>query len=221
LTFQNVARATGRRIAILPRDAYVAQQVADAGQETIKLEDPDLALYIKRNRSGIYDARDMVKDWARTTILKFAVPNPNALDHSDSMRELGSALRGAFPRIVRAQEVNAKQSKYLLCLGYWDIQELCDLQPSPGSLYIHSSAEPFNEEMSWSQERLARWLSLNRMDSVHIHASGHARPEDLFQIVERLSPRRVYPIHTEHPEQYVEHFGDIVSLIANGQEVPL
>ena len=62
-----------------------------------------------------------------------------------------------------------------------------------GSLYIHSSAEAFNEEMSWSQERLAKWLKLAGMDSVHIHASGHARPEDLFRIVEQLAPKHVYP----------------------------
>jgi len=122
---------------------------------------------------------------------------------------------------VRATEVTAHQSDYLLSLGYWDIQELCDLQPVPGSLYVHSSAEAFNEEMSWSQERLARWLALSGMDSVHIHASGHAPQEDLFQVVEQLAPKRVFPIHTEHGERYTERFGDIVHLIANGQEVSL
>jgi mRNA degradation ribonuclease J1/J2 len=90
-----------------------------------------------------------------------------------------------------------------------------------GSLYIHSSAEAFNEEMSWSQERLAKWLKLTGMDSVHIHASGHAPPEDLFRIVEQLAPRHVYPIHTEHPEQYAEKFKDIVSLPRHDQPVLL
>jgi ribonuclease J len=130
-------------------------------------------------------------------------------------------LNGSCPRIVRAAEVVAHQSDYLLSLGYWDVQELCDLHPSRGSLYIHSSAEAFNEEMSWSQERLARWLDLTGMDSVHIHASGHAPQEDLFRIVERLAPTHVYPIHTEHPERYAEQFGSLVTLLANGQMAPL
>jgi mRNA degradation ribonuclease J1/J2 len=59
------------------------------------------------------------------------------------------------------------------------------------------------------------------MDSVHIHASGHAREEDLFRVVEQLAPRHVYPIHTEHAELYAQQFMDIVSLIANGQPVTL
>jgi mRNA degradation ribonuclease J1/J2 len=75
--------------------------------------------------------------------------------------------------------------------------------------------------MAWSQDRLARWLSLSKMDSVHIHSSGHAPKDDLFRIVEQLAPARVYPIHTEHAEQYVQKFGDIVTVLANGQEVTL
>jgi mRNA degradation ribonuclease J1/J2 len=75
--------------------------------------------------------------------------------------------------------------------------------------------------MSWSQDRLAKWLELAGMDSVHIHASGHASQDDLFRIVEQLAPRHVYPIHTDHPEQYAEKFSGIVSLVANGGNVLL
>jgi len=143
------------------------------------------------------------------------------VDPKDRRDAVVDVLNGSSSRIVRAAEVAAHQSDYLLSLGYWDVQELCDLRPSRGSLYVHSSAEAFNEEMSWSQERLARWLDLAGMDSVHIHASGHAPQEDLFHIVEQLAPQHLYPIHTEHAEQYAEKFKDIVSLLANGQRVTL
>ena len=146
---------------------------------------------------------------------------PDSLDVAEKKAAVRDVLNGSCPRVVRAAEVTAHQSEYLLTLGYWDVQELCDLHPAPGSLYIHSSAEAFNEEMAWSQDRLAEWLKLTGMDSVHIHASGHAPPEDLFSIVERLAPRHVYPIHTEHAERYVERFGDIVSLVENGRGVTL
>ena len=221
MTFQRVAHATNRRLAILPRDALIVQRAQEAGYPTIDLLDPDLVLYIKRSGSGTYDGKDIEKDWARSTILRFSGQDPEALDAASRRDAVGDVLNGACPRVVRATEVTAHQSDYLLSLGYWDIQELCDLQPVPGSLYVHSSAEAFNEEMSWSQERLARWLSLSGMDSVHIHASGHAPQEDLFQVVEQLAPKRVFPIHTEHGERYTERFGDIVHLIANGQEVSL
>jgi ribonuclease J len=221
MTFQRVAHATGRKLAILPRDAYIVRLAQEAGYPTIDLADPDLVLYVKRAGSGTYDKGDIKQDWARSTLLRFAGSDPDSVDPKDRRDAVVDVLNGSCPRIVRAAEVMTHQSDYLLSLGYWDVQELCDLHPSRGSLYIHSSAEAFNEEMSWSQERLARWLDLAGMDSVHIHASGHAPPEDLFRIVEELAPTHVYPIHTEHAERYVERFGDTVTLVENGRGVAL
>jgi ribonuclease J len=221
MTFQRVARATGRRLAILPRDAYIVRLAQEAGYPTIDLADPDLVLYLKRAGSGTYDKGDIKQDWARSTLLRFAGSDPNSMRPKGRRDAVEDVLNGSHPRIVRAPEVATHQSDYLLSLGYWDVEELCDLRPSRGSLYVHSSAEAFNEEMSWSQERLARWLDLAGMDSVHIHASGHAPQEDLFHIVERLAPRHVYPIHTEHAERYVERFGDTVNLMENGRGVTL
>jgi len=221
LTFRQVARATGRRLGILPRDAFIVRLAQEAGYSTIDLEDPDVVLYVKRSGSGTYDPKDIDKDWARSTILRFAGRAPDSFDVAGKKKAVADVLNGSCPRVVRAAEVTAHQSKYLLSLGYWDVQELCDLHPSPESLYIHSSAEAFNEEMVWSQEKLHEWLKLTRMDSVHIHASGHAPQEDLFRIVEQLAPRHVYPIHTEHAERYAEKFKDIVSLLRYGQTVLL
>ena len=221
MTFQRVAHATGRKLAILPRDAYIVRLAEEAGYPTINLQDPELVLYVKRAGSGTYDKSDIKQDWARSTLLRFAGSDPDFVDPKERRDAVEGVLNGACPRVVQAAEIAAHQSDYLLSLGYWDVQELCDLQPSRGSLYVHSSAEAFNEEMSWSQERLARWLDLTGMDSVHIHASGHAPQEDLFRIVERLAARQVFPIHTEHAERYVERFGDTVSLVENGQSVTL
>lgn len=221
MTFQRVAHSTGRRLAILPRDAYIVRRAQEAGYPTIDLEDPELVLYVKRAGSGTYDKGDIKQDWARSTLLRFAGVDPDSVVPKERRDAVEEVLNGSCSRIVKAGEVSTHQSDYLLSLGYWDIQELCDLCPSPGSLYIHSSAEAFNEEMSWSQERLARWLDIANMDSVHIHASGHASPQDLFRVVERLAPKHVYPVHTEHAELYAEQFGDNVSLVENGKAVPL
>jgi len=221
MTFQRVAHATGRRLAILPRDAYIVRLAQKAGYPTIDLEDPELVLYVKRAGSGTYNKGDIKQDWTWSTLLRFSGGDWDSAKPKERHDATEEVLHGSCPRIVSAGEVAAHQSDYLLSLGYWDIQELCDLRPSRGSLYIHSSAEAFNEEMSWDQKRLARWLHLAGMDSVHIHASGHAPKEDLFRIVERLAPKHVYPIHTEHAEQYAEKFKDIVSLLANGQRMTL
>ena len=40
----------------------------------------------------------------------------------------------------------------------------------------------------------------------HIHASGHARVEDLRALADAMSPARVVPIHTSAPEQFAGLF---------------
>ncbi|MCX6062602.1 MAG: MBL fold metallo-hydrolase [Caldiserica bacterium] len=221
MTFERVAHATGRKLAILPRDAYIVRLAKKAGYPTIDLEDPGLVLYVKRAGSGTYDKSDIKQDWIWSTLLRFSGGDWDFAAPKERHDATEEVLHGSCPRVVSAAEVAAHQFEYLLSLGYWDIQELCDLRPAPGSLYIHSSAEAFKEEMSWNQERLAKWLKLADMDSVHIHASGHAPSEDLFRIVEQLAPRHVYPIHTEHARQYAEKFKDKVTVIENGQRVTL
>jgi ribonuclease J len=221
MTFQRVAHATRRKLAILPRDAHIVRLAQKAGYPTIDLEDPELVLYVKRAGSGTYDKGDIKQDWIWSTLLRFSGGDWDSAAPKERHDATQEILHGSCPRVVSAADVTAHQSDYLLSLGYWDIQELCDLQPSEGSLYIHSSAEAFSEEMSWDQKRLARWLKLAGMDSVHIHASGHARPEDLFRVVERLAPKHVYPVHTEHAELYAKRFRDTVSFVENGKGVLL
>ncbi|WP_448593438.1 MBL fold metallo-hydrolase RNA specificity domain-containing protein, partial [Thermoflexus hugenholtzii] len=36
------------------------------------------------------------------------------------------------------------------------------------------------------------------------HTSGHAPEEDLVEMVRRLRPRYLLPVHTEHPERWTE-----------------
>ena len=45
------------------------------------------------------------------------------------------------------------------------------------------------------------------------HCSGHARRNDLFQIVEEINPRKLYPVHTTHSEFYKKTFKNVVDII--------
>jgi ribonuclease J len=49
------------------------------------------------------------------------------------------------------------------------------------------------------------------------HASGHASPEELLNIVEETDPEIIIPVHTEHPEFFKENVrGREVRLVENG-----
>ena len=111
--------------------------------------------------------------------------------------------------VVAAAEIHERQQKYVLVMPQGDIQNLMNISARPGSVFLFSSSEPFNEEMESDYDRLMNWLDAIGMPAYRIHASGHAMPMDLRRFVEQVRPRRVVPIHGEHPEMVVRYFRDL------------
>jgi len=70
--------------------------------------------------------------------------------------------------------------------------------------YIYGKAEPFNEEMEFSFNRLLNWLKLCNLKLEYAHTSGHCFPEDLAKAIEIINPTSLVPIHTENPEKFRE-----------------
>jgi hypothetical protein len=116
--------------------------------------------------------------------------------------------------------VKARESSFLLALHYDDFDELLDIRPSPGSLYLYSRTEPFNEEMDLDYGKTRAWLERFRFSVRAVHCSGHASRSDLFEIIEEIEAKKVMPTHTEHHEIFSvsarsarprhAHQGDIV-----------
>jgi len=107
-----------------------------------------------------------------------------------------------YDNVVTAEEIARKQDKYLIVLNYWYMHTLIDIKPKPGSTYIRSLSEPFNEEMELSDERLNNWLSLFDLKREHAHCSGHAPGDDLREIVKEIKPKTLFPVHTEYSENF-------------------
>jgi len=53
------------------------------------------------------------------------------------------------------------------------------------------------------------------------HASGHASGQQLLEIIETINPKVVIPVHTEHPEFFVENVKFRVLPPKNGQKIDL
>lgn len=67
-----------------------------------------------------------------------------------------------------------------------------------------------------SGQRLQQWLHRHAIPLTAVHASGHARPEDLAQLTTAVAPKRLVPIHTAAPELYTRLY-DIVERHADGE----
>jgi mRNA degradation ribonuclease J1/J2 len=61
-------------------------------------------------------------------------------------------------------------------------------------------------------------------DRARLHASGHATGPQLRDFVQRVHPRMLIPIHTQHPEWWLEALAgtDVaITLPEVGQQIPI
>jgi ribonuclease J len=177
-TFYDVATKTDRKLVITMKDAYLVHSLTESCElpfELPSIADENILIYQDRKGSGRYQEKDYRK-WERP-ILERA-------------------------NIIRAAEVHERQKHLIIHLTFYDFNELIDIDPSPGATYIHSSSEPYNEEQVIDQERLNNWLHYFHMTKHQFHASGHANGDEIRKIVDRIKPRELIPIHTQHPELF-------------------
>jgi ribonuclease J len=66
--------------------------------------------------------------------------------------------------------------------------------------------------------KLKSFLMEQGVSYEYLHTSGHARITDLKDFVGKLSPKRIIPIHSFHPEQYHEFFEN-VQMVEDGEEI--
>ena len=196
LTFLRVARETKRKLAILPKDAYLLK--------TMRLLEP-----------GIPDVAqdDAIVLYQETTASK----NPASW--------LKKTYEECSSKVVLASDVRSNQGDFILCFSFWDLNELPSIQPGPGSIYVFSSSEPHTEEQEMDFWRLHNWLRRFGLRGFGLpvetngdwvipegqkglHASGHACGPDLLRVAREIRPEVLIPVHSERPEFYLDNPGD-------------
>lgn len=111
--------------------------------------------------------------------------------------------------IIDSREIGKKQDEIILVASFYDMNEMVELKPEAGSVYILSQSEPFNEEMEIDHRKLLNWLELYGLPLYNIHASGHAYPHEIKKMVEEINPKKVFLIHTERPLLFKRYLEDL------------
>jgi ribonuclease J len=111
-------------------------------------------------------------------------------------------------RTITGEELREQQDKFVVAFSMPDFKELVDIRPKAGSVFVLSTSEPFNEEQEFEFERLQNWLDHFGLPMYHIHCSGHIMPSELKANIQRINPRKLFPIHTEHPALYAKYVAD-------------
>ena len=170
-TFHKVAAATGRRLVLTPRQAFLVDQLVHQGLfDGFDLASKNIRIFRKEKKTTVQFERHLEETYG--------------------------------DQIVDAAQVRAMQPEAILVASLTDMLALPAIDPMPGSVYILSSSEPFNEEMEISFEKLMGWLTRYGLPLFQVHASGHATAHDLRMAVETIQPKKVFLVHTENPDLY-------------------
>jgi ribonuclease J len=60
------------------------------------------------------------------------------------------------------------------------------------------------------------WLKHFDLRFVQSHCSGHICGGDLKELILEINPRKIYPIHTEHPKLFTD-FSQHVQIVEEGK----
>ncbi|MFH1486337.1 MAG: MBL fold metallo-hydrolase RNA specificity domain-containing protein [Chloroflexota bacterium] len=192
IIFHRIAGETNRRLVVMARDAYLlkAMRLISPAVPDIT-DDPVTAIY--------HEGKTTLDRWERR------------------IREEQWSI------LVTAEDINRDQSSYILCFSFFDINELPTIMPQEGGIYLYSSSEVFNEEGALDMRRLHNWIDYFKMkgiglpvevaphhwevpeSEVGLHASGHASGPELVDLVRRISPEILIPVHTEKPELFTSN----------------
>lgn len=196
MIFLKIASGTKRRLVITAKDAFMlyAMRLADKSIPDV-LADPNLFIFDEIRASPNLWERDFIRANYET-------------------------------KYVAASEIKKNQADYILAFSFWDLKHLLDVMPK-GGIYIYSTSEAFSEEMMIDVWRLGNWLDRFGIQPVGFrfvkkgespeeceiqfepgyHASGHVSGPELINLIHEIKPKTIVPVHTIHPEIFVEKLG--------------
>ena len=88
---------------------------------------------------------------------------------------------------------------HCLQVSFEGLPALIDLQPPPGSAYIHSNGTPLGGyDPAWPV--MEGWVAHFGLDLVRLPSSGHSHSPDITRMVESVRPGVVLPVHSRFPE---------------------
>ena len=100
---------------------------------------------------------------------------------------------------VSTAELRRNPDRYALELPYERLLETLDFAPET-SLYIHSDGVPLGAHDPGLQ-RLKEFLARQGIAYLSISCGGHAKPEHLKYILNRIAPKTLIPLHSLTPEK--------------------
>jgi len=165
---------------------------------------------------------DILKQYAKlpnATWPKIRVCYPQFLARQFEKNGMENILSRHRSNGIKWTRINEKKKKIVMLVrpGFMaDIKRFIGLN---NAVWIYSMW-PGYFERSNSLKKLKLFLLEQGVRYEYLHTSGHARLNDLKDFVNKLSPKKVIPIHSFHPEQYQDFFEN-VEMVEDGEEIEI
>ncbi|MFQ5909120.1 MAG: MBL fold metallo-hydrolase [Thermoplasmata archaeon] len=129
------------------------------------------------------------------------IKDENILVYARDLLKRSGWQKELLDHSVNAEYVHRNQGRLILQLDFHHFTEFVDINPKPGSYFIHSMSEPFEEDDIEDKVK-HNWLDHFKFHFRQYHASGHCSREEIFGILETIDARTVFPVHTEYPRMF-------------------
>lgn len=188
ISFFEAAKENGRILVLSTKQANLLEKLSEVNEEVPKITDKNIRIFLTRKSWGLLDREDLPD--AHLKEADYAGWERVYLEH---------------PNMVDYNVLRDNPSEYVVRTDFFDMTELMDLQPNEKSKYIRSVCEPFDKKMEFNEAIVDAWLDHFKVKKTGtLHCSGHAPGPDIERIVEEIAPKKVIPIHTEHPSKFAE-----------------
>ncbi len=206
-TIRQAALDNGRTFVIDARLAYLL--------DTLDMypDDGSVKVFLRRNGTALYSPNDYTRSKHE---LGFSVDKDNLdLTH--------------YENGLTAAEIMEEPHRYVLMLSFFQFNQIFDFADKdgkiPGSFFIKAQCEPFCDDMELDEERMINWLDKFGIDFQESepdidpdrnhhgfqkikryisrsHVSGHASRPELKELISRLKPKVLIPVHTLDPDEF-------------------
>lgn len=206
LSFYNATKGAGRELVIDMKQAYLLKlfQTSDLRDTYPKPDDKHIRVYIPRKKWGVLGRDPTI--WTKELLEG---------DYYSWEREFLE-----YNNRTDYQYVSTHQKELVFSCNDFQLKELIDVRPEPGSQYIRSTTEPFDDEMELSEERVINWLVhfgliQKKKQLTRSHVSGHGDGTQIKHVVENTNAKKLIPIHTEK-EKFHKKWHNNVTLVKSG-----
>ena len=201
LSFLEIARQTGRKLAILPKDAYLLDAMHLVNPSEVPgLDDGGFSIYWEYVGSS-----NKWRDQVANDYPQLAVTPRDVSANQDKF--ICCFSYWDVQELAYIKPVPGSRWIYSSCEAF---SEEMAIDAQKLKLWIDH----------FGMELLGTLLPGEEPDCPY-HVSGHASGDDLIEIVKTIRPKTLIPVHTEHPEVYADRVGDICTVTIPERGVPI